>query len=148
MPCIICSNDRIVNCFGIECCKECKITIAHRPPNFELFSFVDSIYKQEGLTYQVHIKLYRFWYDREGKQIEKTRHDDKYRRSASLCDICCDVICQRQNLVLEMHNLVPSCSYLWMNLLKAWCRWKKKRGRKLNKNPHKRVLYHYGWIVR
>lgn len=144
--CIICSNERIVNCFGIRCCKECKIAIASRPPNFELFSYLDGFYGA-GEAHTVHIKLFRFWYDREGRPAEQARCDDKYKRGASLASLCCDVICRDPELVLSMHHAVPSCSPQWTGVLKAWCRWKRKRGRKPTKNAHARVLLYHGWTV-
>ena len=142
--CIICSNERLVNCFGIQCCKECKIAIASRPPNVALLSYLDEIYGK-GQGRAVHVKLFRFWYDREGRPVEKAESDDKYKRNASLVSLCCDVIARDPNLVLELHHTIPPCAPHWTLILKAWCRWKRKRGRKPSRDAHARVLMYHGW---
>lgn len=144
--CIICSNERLVKCYGIECCKECKIIISHRPPNYELFSYIDSVYRyKEGFAYDVHKKLYRFWYDREGQASRQISSTDRYRSGASLLDLCADVIVRDASLVLACNNTFYECAPIWYILLKAWCRWKHKRGRK-SRNPHKQLLGYYGYF--
>jgi len=140
-PCKICEHPRLVRCFGIDCCAECKWALAKRPADRELFTFVDVIYGH-GVAACVHDKLYRFWYDRVGRDIENGRIFDRYKKRATLLDFCCDTIVQDPDLVANTYHKMPSPeSPPWLALLQAWGRWKRVRIRTTRlKNAQERIL--------
>ena len=131
--CIVCEK-RGFNCHDIICCLDCKKEIASRPKNAELLEYIDDVYKNPGLGNRIHQRLYRFWYDSVGRGNESQRCVDMYRRKASLADLCCDTIIRNDQLILEMSSTLPECAPPWTGLLKAWCRWKRVRGKKTTKN--------------
>lgn len=128
--CIICHNDRVVKCFGLSCCKCCKILVSCRPADHELFKYIDQVYNLNGFGLTVHQNLYRFWYDREGRQKNVEKFENKHRKTSSLVDICADVMIRDNQTMVIASTAIPDCAPVWCNLLRAWFRWKRVRGRK------------------
>ena len=135
--CCICAESRIVNCFGIHCCKQCKDSIAARPADIELLEYIDSLYIT-GIGYKIHQLLYRYWRDTIAikQQTKKT--------VMSLSSICGDVIVQNKIIIkkmLEMQETIPYDSEPWIIVLKAWYRKNKIqcRKQKIYKNPTERL---------
>ena len=143
--CTICLNERTIKCFDIECCKECKRAISCRPPDLELLAFVDGVFRKEGVGLATHLKLHRFWHDREGRELDQAVATDSYRRKASLSDFCADVIVRQPDLIVACSAAIPDCSPQWSVLLKGWCRWKRRKARRPTKNARERVLAMYGY---
>lgn len=138
--CVICVDTRLVNCYGIRCCLQCKKKIATRPKDVSLLQYIDDFHNFKGLGNDIHQKLYRFWYDSEGKKEERSRILDTSRRKLSLVDICCDQIVKDKSLILEMTVILPDCAPPWANLLKAWGRMKHLKIKKPAKNAFQRIL--------
>ena len=131
--CCICSDTRIVNCYGIQCCKQCKDCIAARPADIELLDYIDNLYSK-GTGYNVHILLYKYWYDTTGIKQKIIKNPQK------LSNICSDIIVSDKNLINNMYNTIVHDSEPWIIVLKAWYRKNKVRYRNIYKNPTQRLM--------